>query len=286
MRFSRVLSGLMTIAFAPDGGAGGGGAAGGQGGGATGATGGGAAGGTGQGGDQGNGDAGGGAGGITQDQLTKIATKEKQEGHRAGRNEYERDLLKRYGVASIEELDTKLKGDGTPPPTGKEKPAAGQGDEVWRQKEQGYQTQVQEANKRAEQATESLQKREKELFISGIAEGLKVRADAKSIVAETLAGHFTYDEAGKLVLNEAVTGVKFNAKGEKMSPDEYVKDFLATRPFFLEPSGTNGAGSGTTTGGTGAGGKFTKAQIEAMTPDQINANWAAISKQMAEGPIT
>lgn len=46
-------------------------------------------------------------------------------------------------------------------------------------------------------------------------------------------------------------------------------------------------GGGTTPPGTPpAGGKFTKDSLGKMSQEEINANWEAISKQMAEGKVT
>ena len=65
---------------------------------------------------------------------------------------------------------------------------------------------------------------------------------------------------------------------------EGVAAFLKANPEFVANSQSAGSGGGSGAGaGTGkAGGKtYTKAEIEAMSPEEINANWDAVQASLA-----
>lgn len=93
--------------------------------------------------------------------------------------------------------------------------------------------------------------------------------------------------AGMLDRTKLIVGTD----GKVSGLEEQGKALREGKAFLFKPkdAGTNTNISGTKPGGVedkGAGGAagtvYTRAQIEAMTPDQINTNWADVSASMAK----
>mgnify|MGYP001168685845 CR=1 FL=1 len=73
--------------------------------------------------------------------------------------------------------------------------------------------------------------------------------------------------------------IVYMADGKEMTVEEGVKAWLAANSWAVKNTQTPGAGSA----GGGSGGapvKYTRAQIEKMTPDEINANWDAVQESL------
>lgn len=67
------------------------------------------------------------------------------------------------------------------------------------------------------------------------------------------------------------------ADGKELSVDDGVKAFLTANPWAVKNTQTPGAGSGA---GNASGHRYTRAEIEAMTPDQINAHWSDVQESL------
>ena len=65
--------------------------------------------------------------------------------------------------------------------------------------------------------------------------------------------------------------------GKELSVDDGVKSFLTANPWAVKNTQNPGGNSG---GGDPGTHRYTKAEIEKMTPDQINANWKDVQESL------
>jgi Phage minor structural protein GP20 len=72
--------------------------------------------------------------------------------------------------------------------------------------------------------------------------------------------------------------VKFDKDGNPENVKELLEELIKSETFLLTPA-TSTSTSPTNPGREGA--KFTREQIEKMTTDEINANWAEVQKVLA-----
>jgi hypothetical protein len=108
-----------------------------------------------------------------------------------------------------------------------------------------------------------------------------VRAEVKSIAAEM--GLVDADAA--LALMDK-SGVKIAEDGSVEGVKEALDALVAAKPYLKQQSAPANIGGGTNPANQSSDGKFyTRAEIERMTPEQINANWDKIQEQMAKGLI-
>lgn len=73
--------------------------------------------------------------------------------------------------------------------------------------------------------------------------------------------------------------IVYNTGESEVAVEDGVKEFLTAHPYLVK--NTQQAGSGSA-GGTGTKKTYSKAEIEAMSPDDINANWADIQASISK----
>ncbi len=107
------------------------------------------------------------------------------------------------------------------------------------EKEKEHGTQLTEAQKKAEKLLET------QLTSSIIASGSRLGAiDAQETAVLVLANGFVrHDEEGKVEIVNEKGQTRFNSKGEPMSLDEFMTEFLAKRPHLKRGANTGGTGS-------------------------------------------
>ena len=106
---------------------------------------------------------------------------------------------------------------------------------------------------------------------------------ANKALAALQAGNAANPEViSKLILDKLVAkdddNLVYSDDGKEISVEDGVKNFLAANPWAVKNVQNPGGGSGP--GGDAGGRIYSKAEIEAMTPDQINKNWDDVQASM------
>lgn len=185
-------------------------------------------------------------------------------------------------MAQLQAEITKLKGDGGDKgdPKPGEKPKGDGKDEKTYTKDQLEQT-LRQAEERwevklgaetkaktdaEERALKLLEKDRRATIVSAAAKALAI--DPEEVADLTLRHVAHDDEGGIIVLNEK-GGARLGPKGDPLTVEEFVRDWVEKRPHHKRGSGTGGAGSGTD-------GKSGQADPAKMTPtEKIAAGLAA-----------
>lgn len=237
-------------------------------------------------------DDGGGAGGGSDDKTTEepdftpgqhvkvneIAAKARREGEAKGKKDAEKTIFGAFDVASLDDLRAKLDAPAERD-KGKLDEQLVKRDAEWKSKLDAALKERDDARTGADQVRRDYQHKERHAALVNAA--AKVKAIDPQIVAQLTADGIDFADDGSLFV-KGDGAPRINAKGNPMSLDEFVSAYVAERQFLVQGSGTQGAGSTT----TGKPGKYTRAQLDAMSPDEINTNWPAISAQMEAGAIT
>ena len=210
--------------------------------------------GSGDGGQQGQAPAGGQGGGSNEpktfDEAYVKQLRDEAASHRVKAKEFE-DKLKALEAQSKEFPAKLLKALGLEPDPNK-----------------AWEKQVEEAKTAAQAATEKANQR-------------LIRAEVK-VLAKDL-GIVDPDAAFALA---DLSKVQVAEDGTVSGVMDALEALVKAKPYLVGKAGQGGVGSGSNPG-AGAGGAqtFTREQIKRMTPDEINANWATIQKQMEAGTL-
>jgi hypothetical protein len=220
--------------------------------------------------------------------LGEIVSRERDQGKRTGAKEATAALLAELGVASVDDLRAKLK---SPTPKAGEAPQGGDDklaeaiarrDAEWKPKLDAAASELAKANEALANTVNQYRTKEKAAALVDAA--AKAKAVDPGVVAKLCADSVGHDDAGNLVVLSADGTPKLNAKGNPMSPQEFVSTFIAENPFLAAPSGTSGGGSGPNAGKPGA--QDLAAQIAAANQRGDLVTAVALERQRAEQAAT
>jgi hypothetical protein len=114
-------------------------------------------------------------------------------------------------------------------------------------------------------------------------------ANERLLKAEVKAAAVALDivdpEAAYVLLDKEV--VKVAEDGTVVGVEDALKALVKDKPYLVRQKGAQPVGSGTSPAqhGNTAGKVYTKAEIKAMSLDEINKHWQEISEQMSKGLI-
>jgi len=128
-----------------------------------------------------------------------------------------------------------------------------------------FDKQLEEARKKAQEAEQRANER-------------LIRAEVKSIAAEM---GLVDADAALALMDKSKIAVKEDGTIEGIK--EAMEALVAAKPWLK--SSTKQIGGGTNPPNLGNQQIFTREQLKKMTPEEINANWEALMKQMATGGI-
>lgn len=158
------------------------------------------------------------------------------------------------------------------------KKKAGQYENLLKEKEQKHLNEINnERNKYAE-----LESRYREEKIDGVLARYipQYTTIPVSDVADLVRKHFTFDDDGNMVIK--VNGESpINEKGNEMSPEEFIADFISKRDYLAKAAPKGGSGGiGGKGKGSGKGRIFTEEEIAAMPHDEFKKHEAEIMAQI------
>lgn len=202
---------------------------------------------------------------FTQDDVTRIAAKEKKEGERAAREKADADWKEKWDAAQAELAEAKK---ASMTADERAKAEAKERDEAERKTREERENKLKEKLSTADQKAKAADERWKGDRRSGALatalHGAKVIGEAASDAADVMLGKSKIDVDD----DGAITSVIYGGKSYDTLGDA-AKQFLLDKPHFAQPTATGGAG---TRGGTGGGqrGNGGKPLIE-LSRDQLMA---------------
>lgn len=135
-----------------------------------------------------------------------------------------------------------------------------------------------ELQKAQEKITQAEAERQKTL---ASANDRLLRAEFKALAAQK--GFANPDDAYLLA---GKTGVEVKDDGTVTGVAEAVEALLKARPYLAGKAGASvGSGTNPGSGNGNTAPTYTRAQIQGMSPEEIDKNWPAISAQMAAGTL-